>query len=78
MSKFFKNSQPKWNRVHPVTNVLISGLFIFLALLTFLPLLFVIIISFSSDASVAVKGYSFFPNEWSLTGSNCGQGPLWC
>ena len=19
-----------------------------------------------------------FPNEWSLTGSNCGQGPLWC
>ena len=66
MSKFFKNSQPKWNRVHPVTNVLISGLFIFLALLTFLPLLFVIIISFSSDASVAVKGYSFFPNEWSL------------
>ncbi|MBQ4074735.1 MAG: carbohydrate ABC transporter permease [Clostridia bacterium] len=65
MKKESKNSQPKWNRVHPITNVAISSLFIFLALLTLLPLVFVIIISFSSDASVAEKGYSFFPNAWS-------------
>ena len=58
--------QPRWNRVKPLTNIIISFIFILLALSTFLPLLFVIIISFSSDASVALKGYSFFPSEWSL------------
>ncbi|MBR5231373.1 MAG: carbohydrate ABC transporter permease [Clostridia bacterium] len=43
-----------------------SGLFIILALMTFLPVLFVMIISISSEASVANNGYSFFPEELSL------------
>lgn len=60
------DSQPKWNRIKPLSNVLISALFVLLALLTFLPLVFVIIISLSSDASVAQQGYSFFPTQWSL------------
>lgn len=59
-------AQPKWNRVKPLSNVLISVLFVFLGLVTFLPLVFVVIISLSSDASVAQYGYSFFPKEWSL------------
>jgi len=43
-----------------------SGLFIILALMTFLPVLFVLIISFSSEASIARNGYSFFPDEFSV------------
>ena len=37
-----------------------------LALACLLPLVLVVIVSFSSDASVAQKGFSFFPSEWSL------------
>ncbi len=31
-----------------------------------LPMLLVVIVSFSSEASIAEKGFSFFPTEWSL------------
>lgn len=55
----------RFNRVKPLTNFGISLLFVVLALITFLPLLFVMIISISSDASVAQKGYSFVPLELS-------------
>jgi putative aldouronate transport system permease protein len=58
---------PKYNRIGTIPNLLISALFIVLALLTFLPLLFVIIISISSDASIAQNGYSFFPKEFSTS-----------
>lgn len=42
---------------------LILGLF---SLCCILPFVFVIIISFSSEASIKTVGYSFFPAEWSL------------
>lgn len=41
----------------------IVGLF---CLLCIIPFIFVLIISFSSDASIREIGYSFFPVEWSL------------
>ena len=44
----------------------ISLLFIFLSIVTVLPLVFVCIVSLSSEASIAQNGYSFFPSEWSL------------
>lgn len=56
----------KFNRVKPFTNVMISALFIFLALLCFLPALLVLIVSLSSERSVLTIGYSFFPLEWSI------------
>lgn len=56
----------KFNRVKPLTNVAISALFIFLALLCFMPALLVLIVSFSSEKSVVTIGYSYFPLEWSL------------
>ena len=56
----------RFNQIKPFTNVMFSGLFIILALMTFLPVLFVMIISISSEASVANNGYSFFPEELSL------------
>ncbi len=56
----------KFNRVSPVVNVLFSIVFILGALACVIPLIFVIIISFSSPESIATKGYSFVPQEWSL------------
>ena len=60
----------RFNRIKPLTNILFSMIFILLALMTFLPVLFVLIISFSSEASIAQNGYSFFPKELSLESYN--------
>jgi len=35
-------------------------------LMCFIPFIFTIIISFTSEKSIAVNGFSFFPEEWSL------------
>ncbi|MGI6173124.1 MAG: carbohydrate ABC transporter permease [Christensenellales bacterium] len=56
----------RYTRVKPLTNVFFSLLFIILALLCFLPALLVLIVSISSEASVATRGYSYFPAEFSL------------
>ena len=42
---------------------IILGLY---AMVCLLPVLLVIIVSFSSDSSITNKGFSFFPTEWSL------------
>ena len=55
----------RFNSIRPVTNVSYSALFIFLAFLCLVPVVFVIIISFSSEASIGKVGYSFTPVEWS-------------
>ena len=57
----------RFNQIKPLTNVLFSALFILLALMTVLPVVFVLIISVSSEASIAQNGYSFFPSEFSLS-----------
>ena len=41
----------RFNRVHPIVNVLFSLLFILLAVMTFMPVIFVFMISISSEAS---------------------------
>ena len=56
----------RFNQISPLTNFLFSLLFILLALSTVLPVVFVFIISISSEASIAANGYSFFPSEFSL------------
>lgn len=56
----------RFNRIKPATNVFITLLFIFLAALCLLPVIFVIIISFTSEQSIIAKGYSFIPQEWAL------------
>ena len=55
----------RFNAIKPGTNVLYCFLFIFLAFLCIVPVVFVIIISFSSEASIGKVGYSFHPAEWS-------------
>ena len=44
--------------------MIILGLF---ALLCLLPMLLIVVVSFSSEASISAKGFSFFPQEWSLS-----------
>lgn len=55
----------RFNRVSAFSNALISLLFVLLALITFLPMIFVFMISISSEASIARNGYSFWPAEFS-------------
>ena len=55
-----------WNRIGNGTNLLLSALFVLLSVLTVLPLVFVFIVSLSSEASITERGYSFFPSELSL------------
>jgi putative aldouronate transport system permease protein len=57
----------RFNRIRPVTNILGSSLFILMALLAVAPVVFVIIISFSSEASIAKNGYTFLPESWGIT-----------
>ena len=56
----------KWNQAGPIAHALLVALFVLVSISALLPLVFVAVISLSSTASIAVKGYSFFPMEWSL------------
>ena len=55
----------KMNRIKPVTNFLFNLLFVILALCAILPVVFVFIISISSEESIRQVGYSFLPVELS-------------
>ena len=57
----------KINAVSPGVQRVLVILFVLLSLAAILPMVFVTIVSFSSTESIAVKGYSFFPAEWSLS-----------
>ena len=56
----------RFNRVSRPFNVVNSALFIALALCAVVPVVFVFILSLSSEASIQANGYSFWPAEWSL------------
>lgn len=47
-------------------NLIIGGF----GLICFIPFIFTIIISFSSEKSISLNGFSFFPAEWSITAYN--------
>ena len=55
----------RFNALRSGTNAAFSALFILLALLCVIPVVFVTVISFSSQASISRAGYTFFPREWS-------------
>ena len=57
----------RFNALKPGTNLLYSILFIILALMCVIPVIFVIIISFSSEQSISQIGYSFTPRAWAVT-----------
>lgn len=55
----------KMNRVRPVTNAGFNLLFTLLAAMAIIPVLFVFMISISSEESIRVSGYSFVPQSFS-------------
>lgn len=55
----------RFNAIKPGTNAAYTALFILLAVICIVPVIFVIIISFSSEDSIGKVGYSFTPMEWS-------------
>lgn len=57
----------KMNRIRPTTNVAFNVLFALLAAIAIIPVIFVFIISISSEESIRLAGYSFIPQ--SLSGS---------
>ncbi len=59
-------SVEKFNRISVPTNIIFTSLFMIIALLCVVPVLFVAIISLSSSESIEKIGYSFLPLEWSL------------
>ncbi|HEX2985631.1 MAG TPA: carbohydrate ABC transporter permease [Caproiciproducens sp.] len=63
-----KNSSgvSKYNRLTPKFNILLSALIIFAALLCIIPVVFVIMISLSSEKSIELYGYQFWPKQFSL------------
>lgn len=58
----------KYNRVSKPMNLLFSVIFIIAALACVIPLVLVIIVSFSHKESIFRNGYSFLPDKWSLQG----------
>ncbi|MEE0776973.1 MAG: carbohydrate ABC transporter permease, partial [Bacillota bacterium] len=54
----------KFNRVSMPANIIFSVIFILAALCCVIPLIFVIIISFSDQSSINSIGYSFTPLQW--------------
>ena len=54
------------NRISKKANAVLNTVFLLWALACVLPLILVVIVSFSSEQSIFENGYSFFPSEWSL------------
>lgn len=57
-----------FNQIKTGWNVLFSIILCLISLLMLIPLILVVIVSFSSEGSIALKGFSFFPMEWTLEG----------
>lgn len=55
------------NEIAPGWNIFLTIVMTILAVLTVVPLILVIIVSFSSAESLARYGYSFIPHEWSVS-----------
>lgn len=66
MAKKELEGMEKFNRVSQPVNILFSAIFILLSLTCLIPVIFVVIISFSSQASIDLNGYQFWPTQWSL------------
>lgn len=55
----------RMNRIHPASNAVFNLLFVLLAACAILPVVLVFMISISSEESIRLVGYSFFPVQFS-------------
>ncbi|MGB8452933.1 MAG: carbohydrate ABC transporter permease [Anaerocolumna sp.] len=65
MKKEIDESSSKLNRISKKTNLLFNIIFIILSLMCILPVVFVFMISITSESSLARYGYQFIPKEFS-------------
>ncbi|MEG1002709.1 carbohydrate ABC transporter permease [Clostridium sp.] len=67
-SKFFSKKEEinKFNAISKPANIGLNILFGVLAALCIIPFIFVVIISFTSEQSLQMNGYKFWPEEWSF------------
>ena len=63
----FEDGLSKFNRIKPLTNIIGSLLFILTAIVSIAPVVFVVIISISSESSIARNGFSFLPDSLGLS-----------
>lgn len=70
------HKEKRINAISTRTNVLLLCILAVFALLCVLPVLLVVIVSFSSEQSIFRNGYTFFPTEFSLNAIafSCGLG----
>ena len=58
----------KFNQISRGWDAFFLAILLLISLLMLVPLALVIVVSFSSESSIALKGYSLAPIEWSLQG----------
>lgn len=61
-------SENKFNRISKKWNVVFNLILLTAAITTLIPMILLVVISFSSTRSIKSIGYNFFPLEWSLEG----------
>lgn len=62
-----ESNDTKLNRIKPLTNGMFNTLFIIAAAVAIIPVIFVFMISISSEASIGLHGYRFIPAEFSAS-----------
>lgn len=60
-----KEKESKLNRISRTTNTVFNLIFIIISLICILPVIFVFMISITSEKSLAANGYQFIPEEFS-------------
>ena len=58
----------RFNSIGRVPNAIITTILSLISLLMIVPMVLIVIVSFSRDASISNVGFSFWPAEWSLEG----------
>lgn len=66
MIQEMEQQQCEYNKIKKPTNVLFNVILAVLSLLCVIPFIFVIIISLTDEHSLAMNGYRFIPEKWSL------------
>ena len=61
------DTMSRLNRIHPVTNFLFNAFFLILALMCFLPIIFILIISLTKNDVIRTEGYQLFLNAKTIS-----------
>lgn len=61
-----EDAMMKLNRIKPQTNIVFNIIFVLLAAICIIPVIFVFMISISSEESIKMNGYQFIPEHFSL------------